>query len=63
MKKKEKLLTTVLAAKILGLSPDYVRRLCLDGIIQAQKLGHDWLMYESAIKGITRQRKKKDKLT
>ncbi len=58
---KEKMITTGIAAKILGFTPDYVRRLCLEGKIKGEKLGHDWMMYESDIKHITRQRyKKKD---
>ncbi len=54
-----KLITCRIAAKILGLSPDYIRRLCGTGKIKAEKLGHDWLFPEESIKDIKRQRKKK----
>lgn len=56
---KIKLLTSAMAAEILGFTPDYIRRLCGQGKIKAEKLAHDWLMPESAIKNIKRQRKKK----
>jgi excisionase family DNA binding protein len=57
---KEKMITTTMAADILGFTKDYTRSLCLRGIIKAVKLGHDWLLYESDLKGIVRQRKKKE---
>jgi len=57
---KSKLLTSAMAAKILGLSPDYIRRLVLQGAIKAEKLGHDWLMTEKAISHIKRKRQKKE---
>lgn len=52
MKKENKLLSCVMAAKILGYTPDYIRRMCASGKIKAQKVGHDWTLYESALKGI-----------
>lgn len=55
----KKQLTTTMAAHLLGFSSDYVRRLCSKGVIKAQKLGHDWIMSESAIKNIKRKRKMK----
>lgn len=58
---KIKLLTCSMAARILGFTPDYIRRLCGEGKIKAEKLANDWLMPESAIKDIKRQRKKKQK--
>jgi excisionase family DNA binding protein len=57
---KVKLLTSKMAAVILGFTPDYVRRLCGMGKIKADKFGHDWLFPESAIKNIKRKRKKKE---
>jgi excisionase family DNA binding protein len=32
------------AAEKLGLSQDHVRLLCRKGIIEAKKLGHDWVV-------------------
>jgi len=40
----KKLYSTKEAAQILGLSPDHVKRLARDGLIKAQKLGHDWVV-------------------
>jgi len=57
---KSRLITTAIAARILGFSQDYVRRLCLEGEIKASKLGHDWLIYEKDIRNIKRQRKLKE---
>jgi excisionase family DNA binding protein len=39
-----KLYSTKEAARILGLSPDHVKRLARDSAIKAQKLGHDWVV-------------------
>jgi len=57
-----KLITTSLAAKMLGFTPDYIRRLILDGKIKAEKLGHNWVFTEAAIKHVKRIRfsKKED---
>ena len=54
--KRRKLLGSVEAAKILGFTPDYVRRLCAAGTIKAEKISNDWIMYEAALKSIKRQR-------
>ena len=54
--KKNKLLTTKMAAEILGFTPDYIRRLIMDGKIAAEKIGHDWLLTETAIRHVKRQR-------
>lgn len=56
---KFKLLTSAMAAKILGFTPDYVRKLCSAGKIKAEKLGHDWLLNAREIQNIKRQRKAK----
>jgi len=58
---RPKQLTSAMAAKILGFTPNYIRRLCLAGKIIAFKLGHDWLMAESAIKHISPKKIKEDK--
>lgn len=53
---KSKLITTAMAAKILGFSPDYVRQLITEGKIKAEKMGHDYLLTEYAIRNIKRLR-------
>lgn len=58
---RNKLITSAMAAKILGFSPDYIRRLINEGKIKAEKLGHDWLVTEKAIAHIKRQRFPKEK--
>jgi excisionase family DNA binding protein len=55
-----KLITTAMAAKILGFTPDYIRRLCLKGKIKAIKHGHDWILQEKDLHRITRKRKAKE---
>lgn len=60
MSQVSKLLTCTKAAKILGFTADYVRRLCIDGKIKAEKLGNDWVFPASAIKDIKRQRHHKE---
>lgn len=54
-----KLLSTAMAAAKLGFSADYVRRLCLEGKIKAEKVSNDWLIAESDIRNIKRKRKNK----
>ena len=56
---EKKLLSSSDAAKKLGFTPDYIRRLCLKGIIKARRLAGNWIMTEKAIEGIRRQRKPK----
>ena len=41
---KNKQLTSAMAAEILGYSASYTRRLLRAGILQGQKLGHDWIL-------------------
>jgi excisionase family DNA binding protein len=53
-----KLYSTKEAARILGLSPDHVKRLARDGTIKAQKLGHDWVVLSLDYK---RKRKPKER--
>ncbi len=54
-----KLITCEIASKMLGLSRDYIRLLCWNGKIKAQKIGQNWVFTESAIKHIYRKRKTK----
>lgn len=56
----QKLITTKIAAEMLGFSQDYIRQLCASGKIKAQKLSHDWIMDRQAIKHVKRQRNKRD---
>jgi excisionase family DNA binding protein len=51
------LISTTMAASILGFTPDYVRHLILDGKIKAEKVGNGWIMTKKAIQHIKRQRK------
>ena len=60
-KPQPKLLTSAMAAKILGFTPDYVRHLIVQGKIKADKLGHDWIIAPRAIAHIKRQRKSTNK--
>ncbi len=50
-----------MAAEMTGFAHSYIRNLCANGTIKAEKLGHDWLMTESAVLKIKRQRKPKVK--
>lgn len=59
MAAKDEMITCNAAAKILDLTPDYIRRLCGLGRIKAEKLGSNWIMKKAAIKNIRRQRKRK----
>ena len=45
----DEMLTTVQAAKIVGLTPRRLRQLAVDGVIPATKVGRDWLMWLSDI--------------
>lgn len=56
---KDKLLTSASAAKILGFTSNYIRRLCSSGAIKSEKMGNSWIFTEAAIKNITRKRKVK----
>lgn len=60
---KTKLITSAIAAEMLGFSPNYIRRLCSIGKIKAEKYGHSWVMSEKDISHITRKRKEKRNLT
>jgi hypothetical protein len=61
MIKPKGLLTCALAGKMLGFTPDYMRRLCLLGKIKAEKMGNTWIIAKGALKNLKRQRKKQNK--
>jgi excisionase family DNA binding protein len=50
--------STAEAAKKMGLSPDHVRLLARKGVIEARKLGRDWVVLSL---DYTRKRKPKGK--
>lgn len=55
---KRIMMTCGMAAKLLGFTADYIRRMCGTGQIKAEKLGNIWTFPKSEIKGLKRQRKK-----
>jgi hypothetical protein len=57
--KPDDIITTVIAGKILGVSSDYIRRLCIQGKIKARKVSREWLFTVADIAHI-KPRKKKD---
>lgn len=59
--KQRNLLTTKLAAQMLGFTQDWVTKLCREGKIEAKKYGHDWIISEQALKNIKRRRFIKEK--
>lgn len=46
-----KIYTAIEIAKIMGVSPQYVRRLCAQGKLEAQRLGRHWVIYSPVVKG------------
>lgn len=58
-KTQSNLLSTAMAAEILGFTPDYVRNLIRKGKIKGIKLGHDWLVERKALASIERKRKER----
>lgn len=50
------LLSSKMAAEMLGFSQSHIRRLVRDGIIKAEILGNSYLIKESAIKNVKRRR-------
>lgn len=38
------LMTSKMVAEKLGYTPDYIRRLIMEGKLKATKLGHDWII-------------------
>jgi excisionase family DNA binding protein len=53
------LVSTTMAAQILGFTPDYIRNMIRKGRIKGFKLGHDWLIPRKALANIERTRKKR----
>jgi excisionase family DNA binding protein len=51
-----KFLTSKQAAEKLGFAPDYIRRMCVDGVIKAEKFGKTWIINASELKKVKRQR-------
>lgn len=58
---KDKYITSFEAAKILGFTPDHVRRLIGEGKIKAIKLGNNWLIEPHDLKDVKRVRFTKPK--
>lgn len=56
MRTSNKLFTTQMVADKLGFTPDYIRRLIMDGKIKAKKLGSNWVMEKKDFAHIKRQR-------
>lgn len=54
--KKNQLISTAGAAKKLGFTQDWVRKLCIEGKIKAIKIGHDWIIDEKDLRDIKRVR-------
>lgn len=50
------LITTKQAAKKLKYTPEHVRRLIRDGELKAQRMGHEYIIEESALKSVKRKR-------
>lgn len=59
---KNKYLTSAEAAKLLGFTPDHIRRLILTNKIKAEKVGHNWLICPNHLKKIKRQRFPREKV-
>ena len=61
IKNKSHYLTSLEVAKMVGLSPDWIRRMIINGKIKATKLGHNWLINKSDIKNLRRLRSPRNK--
>jgi excisionase family DNA binding protein len=57
---KDKYLSCNEAATLLGFTADHIRRMISKGRIKAEKVGRDWMIKATALKGITRLRKRKE---
>jgi len=53
---KNVFVTTTEAARLIGVTPDYVRYLILHGKIRALKVGNQWLIKPTALRHFERQR-------
>jgi excisionase family DNA binding protein len=49
-------LTSLEASKLVGVTPDHIRKMILRGKIKALKLGHNWLIQRKELAKINRQR-------
>lgn len=58
--RKTEILTSAQAAEKLGVTPDYIRRLIMDGKIKAVKFGNSWTMTAKDISHIKRKRLNKE---
>jgi excisionase family DNA binding protein len=56
MIKSKNYLTSAEAAKKLGFSPEYIRKLILEGKIKGEKLGRNWIIEIKNLSNIQRQR-------
>lgn len=56
IKSKDNYLTSAEAARALGFSHDYVRKLILQGKLKAEKLGRNWIIEKRDLRKIHRQR-------
>lgn len=52
----DRLVGSVEAARITGMSQQSIRRLCATGVIAAQKVGHDWIIRRGALHGVVSKR-------
>jgi hypothetical protein len=52
----ERLVGSVEAARITGMSEQSIRRLCKAGTIDCQKIGHDWIIRRGALHGLASKR-------
>jgi excisionase family DNA binding protein len=55
---KDNYFTTIDAAKILGFTVDYIRKLIARGKLKAYKLGNNWIIKPKDLKLVKRQRNK-----
>jgi excisionase family DNA binding protein len=61
LKNKGNFLTSAEAAELVGVTPDYIRRLIMDKKLKATRLGRNWLVKRHHVQKITRQRFPKTK--
>lgn len=60
MSKESKFITSKQVADKLGFSPDYIRSLCANGTLKAEKFGKTWVIDARELKKIKRQRYAKE---
>lgn len=54
--KLDRLITSALAARKIGVTPDHIRKLIRDGKIKAEKVGNVWFIDSRSLSTIKRQR-------